>query len=40
MSERRCPACQAAVENNVSSSGHCLICGHDLIMHRSPTIVD
>ena len=31
MTTRRCPACRTAVENNVSPSGECLSCGHDLV---------
>lgn len=31
MTTRRCPSCKTPVENNVSTSGECLSCGHDLV---------
>ncbi len=36
MAKRTCPACNASLENNVSSSGHCLACGHDLAQTAPP----
>ena len=36
MRERNCPACRTPLENNVSSSGECLSCGHDLVVTAPP----
>ena len=36
MAKRTCPACNASLENNVSPSGHCLACGHDLAQTAPP----
>ncbi len=36
MAKRTCPACKASLENNVSPSGHCLACGHDLAQTAPP----
>ena len=36
MAERNCPACEASLEGNVSPSGHCLGCGHDLAVTAPP----
>lgn len=36
MADRTCPACSSSLENNVSPSGRCLGCGHDLAMTAPP----
>lgn len=36
MAKRNCPACGASLDNNVSSSGYCLFCGHDLALTAPP----
>ena len=36
MAERTCPACSSPLENNVSPSGRCLACGHDLAVTAPP----
>ncbi len=36
MSERLCPACRKPVANNISSSGECMSCGHDLVATAPP----
>lgn len=36
MPERRCPACQTSLVDNVSADGICLTCGHDLAVTAPP----